>query len=581
MKFFKKTPETGVQKPKLPKFPNPASKQSSETSPGRAFFGVGKKSGADEASAAQKSLAVAKTRLQPMIRPGTEVVESPVRNVAMDGAISQEAGGEAGPSLQPASTSSGPSETAPQIPPQAMSLTAPPGAEQQPVGKLRGFMSRFLASLRENSEGLQTNHNRITYIGTLGLVLLFGVGGIWMGTASLAGAVIAPGTVAIQGKPKTIQHPDGGVVSAILVEDGSFVKKDQVVMRLDGRILRADINIFSNRLVEAIAKKDRLVAEREGSDTITWDRAGLEALDVTPSKGVEDGQLKLFDARKRTRDGQIDQLKKRVEQNRNQLVRFEFQRQAADDQITLLKEELDGLETLRQKGLASKRQLRTIQRQIAELQGDAGEAEAEKARVENSINETEVQILQVEWEFSQNVLQELGQTELEIRDLSQQLLAAKTQLERTQIRAPDDGVVNELAIHTVGGVISPGDAIMRVVPQSEVLEIEIKIEPQFVDNVRVGQEAAVRFSGLNQRDSKDINGEVKFVAPNSVVSPENGTSYYTAMVSIRENEFDKIGNTRLVPGMPAEVFVKTDERTPLNYLLKPLTDQLVKAFREE
>lgn len=442
-------------------------------------------------------------------------------------------------------------------------------------------LNTFLDQFKQPSGDLKTNHWRTTYVGYVCLFLLFGVGIIWMGSTVLAGAIVASGAVAVEGKPKAVQHPDGGIVAAINVKDGSLVKKGQVVIRLDDTLLRADLNIYTNQLLEAVAKQNRLIAEREGRDRIIWDLSLLEALDVEPSKGITEGQEKLFKARLRTRNGQIDQLTKRVAQFRSQLVSYEFQRMAANNQVTLLNEELVGLEKLHEKGLVAMRQVRTTKRQLEELISNAGGASAEMARMKNSINEVDLQILQVELDFTQAVLTELSDVELEIKNLTQQILATRTKLDRTEVRAPVNGMVHELSVFTVGGVIGQGTALMSIVPQTEVLQVEIKIEPQFIDQVHIGQNAGVRFAAFNQKTTQELTGIIAAVSPATTIDPTFGNAYYAAKVQITDEERQKLGGERLIPGMPVEVFVKTAERTALNYLFKPLTEQLYRAFRED
>lgn len=426
-----------------------------------------------------------------------------------------------------------------------------------------------------------TSGRKASITGLIGLLLLFGAGGAWAAITNLSGAVVTSGQITVQGNPKTIQHLDGGVVSEIAVENGSLVKQGDVVIRLDDALLKANVNIYTNRLLEAVARRNRLIAEREEALEIKWDDETLGLLGLTPSPHINQAQQKLFETRRDTLQGEINQLGEQINQYHNQLAGVDSQKDASQSQIELLEEELEGLVILDNKGLTAKNPLRNLRRLIAELQGRIGEAESERARIENAINESEIQILQSRREFLESVLTELGQTDLEIRDMTQQFGATRTQVDRAEIRAPIDGMVHELSIFTIGGVVEQGAPLMQIIPQSGDLDVEISIEPQFVDDLFIGQPAGVRFSAFNQRTTPELSGTINSISPNTVTNRENGLTFYLAKVSVPQTELDKLGEARLLPGMPVEVFVKTKDRTPLSYLLKPLTDQINRAFREE
>lgn len=411
--------------------------------------------------------------------------------------------------------------------------------------------------------------------------LLFGLGGGWMATAEIAGAVVTSGSVAVQGRSKTVQHLEGGVVAAINVTDGDIVKGGDVVIKLDDKLLMANLNVYTNRIQEAVAVKNRLLAERDDLESVVEDHETLQELNVDVDERVEAAQAKLFEARYKTRFSQKNQIFEQIAQFRNQIVGINAQEVSLKKQIALLSEQMKGTEKLRDQGFASATSVRDLERQEADLEGQLGEVLSAKAQVENSINEAEIQMLRADREFRQNVLTELTQTDLEIRDLTQQLLATKTQLERTEIRAPINGMVHELSVFTVGGVVGQGAPLMQIVPMKENLQVEITVEPQFIDELYIGQPAGVRFSAFNQRTTPELTGTIKSVSPSTTTNQELGTTYYTAKVNVSDQELDKLGDVQLIPGMPVEVFVKTTDRTALNYLIKPLQDQMFRAFREE
>ncbi|MEP3177895.1 MAG: HlyD family type I secretion periplasmic adaptor subunit [Lentilitoribacter sp.] len=441
----------------------------------------------------------------------------------------------------------------------------------------------------KRSEGADNNKSGVTvkvgrrgpiFLGMAGLILFFGLGGAWVATAKIAGAVVTTGSVGIEGRSKMVQHLDGGVVRAILVSNGDVVKQGDTVIQLDDELLNANLNIHQNRLREAVATKNRLVAERDEDLKITTDINFLKNLGISKDDNVVRAQAKLFRARLRTRIGQKTQIKERIDQSRNEISGIEAQEQALREQLNLMKEQITGTVKLRDQGIVSGTTVRNLERQRADLLGRLGEAVASKAQAENAINEAEIQILQSEREFRQNVLTELSQVELQIRDLTQQYLSTKTQIERTDIKAPISGMIHELSVFTVGGVIGQAAPIMQIVPQSGEFSIEIMIEPQHVDNVFLGQTAGVRFSSFDQRTTPEINGTIHSISPTTTTNPEGNFSFYSAKVKVTREEMERLGEIQLIPGMPVEVFVKTDDRTVLTYALKPLIDHINRSLRE-
>ncbi|MCY6381794.1 HlyD family type I secretion periplasmic adaptor subunit [Hoeflea prorocentri] len=412
------------------------------------------------------------------------------------------------------------------------------------------------------------------------LALLFGIGGYWAATVPLSGAVLASGSVTVAGNAKTVQHPDGGVVTQLLVNDGSFVEEGDLLLRLDDTLLRANLNIYTNRLQEAATQRSRLIAERDGLDRISWDHGVLHEHDIPVSASVEEDHASLFAARRNTLEGQANQYREQIAQYKNQLLGTEAQKQSADEQIALLEEELAGFEKLDKQGFISASEVRALRRQIAEMKGQSGEMVAELARIENAITESEIKISQTRREFVQNALAELSQTETEIRDMVQQLIATRSQIARTDIRAPVSGMVHELSMFTVGGVVAPGAPVMQIVPQTSDLNVEASVEPSSIDQIWIGQEVVSRFSAFNQRTTPELMGEVASISPSTTVDENTGLSYYKVRFTFTEGEFVKLGDVRLVPGMPVESHIRTQERTTLSYVLKPLTDNFQNALRE-
>lgn len=424
--------------------------------------------------------------------------------------------------------------------------------------------------------------NKLVIISGLSLVvLLFAIGGSWAYFAKLSGAVIAQGQVAVIGKPKTIQHLDGGIVAKISVDNGDTVSKGDLLIRLDDTLLKANLNIYKSRLRSSVAQQARLVAERDNLYQIIWENKILEPFDMEINTAVKQSQIKLFEARKATQQGQISQLREKIKQFKNQTVGIEALKDSKTTQIGYLEEELEGTRSLNKKGLVSKSQLMALERQREEIVGQLAEQDAELARIQNSISETEIQILQIGREFRQAVLSELHQIEQEVNDMSQQLHATFEKLKRIEIKAPVSGMIHELAVFTIGGVVGSGNSVLQIIPQNEGFEIEANVEPQFVDELHIGQSATLRFSAFNQRTTPELNGIVKGISPNVVVNEQTGISFYKIRLKVTKFELALLKDQKLIPGMPVEVHIKTRERTALNYLIKPLLDQINRAFREE
>lgn len=412
------------------------------------------------------------------------------------------------------------------------------------------------------------------------MVLFVGIGA-WLVLAQLSGAVIASGTVSVLGKPKTLQHLDGGIVTEIAIQNGDFVTEGDLLIRLDDTVLLSNLEIYESRLQEALAKRDRLRSEQLSRTRLLFDEGDLEALNLEPSLSVREGQRTLFEARRSRVLGEIAQLDKKVEQYRDQTFGLTSSEVAKRDQMALLRVERDNLSELADQGYAAKNRVLALDRQVSELNAQISGDTAELARIDNLVTETRIQMDQVRREFSESVVAELRDVEGQVNDLVQQIVATRDQLDRVDIVSPVSGVIHELSIFTIGGVITPGAPILQVVPASEEMEFEINVEPFFIDQVYVDQPAAVVFSAFNARTTPQLDGYVIGISPDSVVNQEQGTAYYRVKVSVPDGELARLGDLQLVPGMPVEVFLTTQQRSPLDYLIRPLTDNMKRAMREE
>lgn len=412
------------------------------------------------------------------------------------------------------------------------------------------------------------------------IVLFVGIGA-WLVLAQLSGAVIASGTVSVLGKPKTLQHLDGGIVTEIAIQNGDVVTEGDLLIRLDDTVLLSNLEIYESRLQEALAKRDRLRSEQLSRTTILYDDGELGSLNLEPSLSVREGQQTLFEARRSRVLGEIAQLDKKVEQYRDQTFGLTSSEIAKRDQMALLRVERDNLSELAEQGYAAKNRVLALDRQVSELTAQISGDTAELARIDNLVTETRIQMEQVRREFSESVVAELRDVEGQVNDLIQQIVATRDQLDRVDIVSPVSGVIHELSIFTIGGVITPGAPILQVVPASEEMEFEINVEPFFIDQVYLDQPAAVVFSAFNARTTPQLDGYVIGISPDSVVNQEEGTAYYRVKVSVPDEELALLGDLQLVPGMPVEVFLTTQQRSPLDYLIRPLTDNMKRAMREE
>jgi len=428
---------------------------------------------------------------------------------------------------------------------------------------------------------LKTESNRVVGSGLIAFFVLFMGCGLWMFFASIQGAVIASGTVSVLGKPKTIQHLDGGLVAEIMVENGEAVEAGDVLVRLDDTMLKANLDIYKNRFREAVSLRDRLSAEQQGLSKIEWNDEVFEANGFSPGTEVREGQRRIFRARQATTKGQVSQLNERILQLENQIDGLEALSSSKSSQIDILNKEYEAISSLAEDGYASESRVLALQRQIEEIKGQQFEHKAETSRVRNTISEVRVQIAQINREFDQATLTELREAELAIKDMEQQILATQVQLDRIDILAPIPGVIHEQSIFTIGGVIGPGAPILQIIPVDKEMEFEVNVEPQNIDQIYVGQDVSVMFSAFNARTTPQLNGTVKSVSLNTSVNEETGIAFYPVRVEVGIDELSRLGGQELISGMPIEAFFTTEGRSPLNYLTKPLTDNIKRAGREE
>jgi HlyD family secretion protein len=412
------------------------------------------------------------------------------------------------------------------------------------------------------------------------VLLVAGVGG-WAATAQLQGAVIAPGTLVVESNIKKVQHPTGGIVGEILVKEGSIVQAGQIVMRLDDTVTRATLGVVQSQLDELNALEARLLAEREGADTMTFP---VELVSRSQGNGVAvaiAGQERLFESRKQARTGQRAQLRERITQINEEITGLIAQQEAKENEIKFIGEELVGVSHLYKQNLISIQRYMALQRERARLEGERGQFIAAIARARAKISETELQTFQLDQDFRTEVLKDLREAQGKIAELTERKTAAQDQLKRIDIRAPQSGIVNQLSVHTVGGVIDKGETVMQIVPVTDQLLVEAKVAPHDIDQVAPKAMTTVRIMAGNQRIITDLVGEVTYIGADLTREKEQpNQAYYLVRASIQEDQVRHLEGLKLVPGMPAEIFIQTHERTPLQYLLKPLREQISRTFRE-
>jgi HlyD family secretion protein len=415
----------------------------------------------------------------------------------------------------------------------------------------------------------------------LGAVLVVGVGG-WATFTQISGAVIAPGQLVVESDVKKVQHPTGGVVGELRVRDGMRVKAGDILIRLDETQTRANLDIILKALDELSARRARDEAERDGAAAITFPPDLLARTDSDPSVAhLIEGEARLFRSRVAGREGQKAQLRERVQQLREEIKGLTEQVAAKAREVGFITGELQGVRELYAKNLVPLARVNALERDAARLDGERGQLLASTASARGKIAETELQILQIDGDMRTETGKDLAEIRGKWSEYVEKRVAAEDQLKRVDMRAPQSGTVHQMTVHTIGGLVTPSEPAMLIVPEADQLAVEVKIQPQDIDNVRLDQAAVLRFSAFNQRTTPEIDGVVSRVSADVTSDPKTGMSYYTARIRVPEDQKERLGTARLVPGMPVETFMQLGNRSVLSYLTKPLTDQIAKAWREK
>ncbi|MBF9034436.1 HlyD family type I secretion periplasmic adaptor subunit [Rhodobacterales bacterium HKCCE2091] len=422
---------------------------------------------------------------------------------------------------------------------------------------------------------------RPVLLGIAALLVLIGGFGTWAFTTQIAGAVVASGQIEVEQNRQAIQHPDGGVVAEIAVQEGSVVSAGDVLLRLDGSDVASERTVIRGQLNELRARRARLEAERDEADSVTFPTALIEAAARDPELAdILEGQDNLFVARAETLEREIDQLTRRTEQIAAQVEGLQAQRVAAVRRQELVAEDLEAQQSLLERGLAQAARVLQLQREEADLQGSIGEIDAGIAQSEGRVTEIELVILQRLNERREEAIAELRQVRAEEEELAERERALTRRLERMDVRAPVSGVVYGLTVFGPQSVVRAAEPVMYLVPQDQPLVITARIPSIHVDQVFAGQDAGLRFPAFDTRTTPELFGTVTRVSADAFVDDATRASFYEVELVLNEGETERLSGQVLLPGMPVEAFIRTEDRTPMAYLLRPFTDYFGRAFRE-
>ena len=422
---------------------------------------------------------------------------------------------------------------------------------------------------------------RALIVGFVALALLIGGFGLWAGFSTIAGAVVASGQVEVDQNRQIVQHPDGGVIAEIAVKDGDPVAAGDLLIRLDGELLRSERAIVESQFFELLARRGRLEAERADASEITFPAELTAAAETDPTVApLMAGQRDLFDARRATVEKTLEQLAQRRDQTISQISGIDAQLAALSTQQTLIAQELTDQRSLFERGLAQASRVLALEREAASLAGQLGELTAQRAQQEGRLTEIGIEELRLasqRREEAESELRNIGYRELE---LAERRRALSGQIERLDLRAPVSGIVHAMAVTTPRAVLRAAEPVLYLIPQDRPLVISARVATINIDEVAIGQPVTLRFAAFSARTTPELFGQVSRISADALVDEATRAPYYRVEVVLDPGETDKLGGLVLVPGMPAEVYLRTADRSPMAYLLKPFTDYFNRAFRE-
>lgn len=416
-------------------------------------------------------------------------------------------------------------------------------------------------------------------VGFLIVMVTFGLFGGWAVFAPLESAALAPGVVTVKSYRKTVQHLEGGIVRELRVHDGDRVTAGDVLLVLDNTQARSETEMMRSQLIAARELEARLVAERDG----LAEPAAVPDLDATDPRVREarDSEARIFQTRRNGLLGEIGIQEKAIRQIEEQIRGFRAIIASKQKLATSYQEEIVDLRALLAEGYVDKQRLREQERSLARLQAEVVEHQSASARAQVQIGEAELKILQLKKTFATEVAGQLGETRTKIYDLRERLATVQDRDKRTEVLAPESGMVMGMTVHTLGGVVNPGTPLMDIVPANEELIVEAQLSPTDIDRIVVGQLVDIRFSAFKSSATPVIEGQLLQVSADRLTNKETGTAYYLARVALTETGRKTLGNLALVPGMPAEVLINTGARTLLQYLIQPASNAFARSLIED
>ena len=425
-------------------------------------------------------------------------------------------------------------------------------------------------------------HIRRLAVGGSLLVGVFVLGaGTWAAVAPLESAAHAPGVVEVESSRKTVQHLEGGIIGAILVRDGQKVVAGQPLIRLDDTKARTSLRALQGQLWDAKAAEARLIAERDGAAAPDYPGELADQIDNSDIARVVAGQNKIFQTRRTLQQSKTALIKQRIAETEEEIKGLRAQVASDTTRVGLINEEISGLRQLLDKGLERKPHLLQLQRDLAEIEGKRGDTLAQIARAEQSIVESQVTIVNQENDRQNEVAESLRDTQKKIHELTEQIQAATDVLARIEVKAPEEGIVTDLKVHTPGGVVTAGEPLLDLVPPEDHLIVSAQVRPEDINTVHAGLPAWVRLTPYKQRRTPPLEGKVEYVSADRLVDKHTNQPYYAAKIRVDEAKLKEVIGVEMIPGMPAEVSIKTGEQTVAMYALSPVLDSFRRAFREQ
>lgn len=440
-------------------------------------------------------------------------------------------------------------------------------------------MTSMNTAIDDSLASLPASDRKARMIGFAIVFVTFGLFGGWAAFAPLDSAALAPGVVTVQTYRKTVQHLEGGIVKELHARDGDMVSAGDPLIVLDDTQLRAEYGMTRSQLVAAQAMEARLRAERDDAERIDFSAM----LENNSSRAIEarEGETQVFNARRGSRLGEISVLEKRIGQLREQIAGLQSMVSTKRNLEKSYKGEIDELTQLLSEGYVDKQRLLEQQRRLDMTRAEIADHQSEITKTKLQISETELQIVQLKKDFNADVVAQLAEVQTKVFDLQEKMAALEDRLSRVVIRAPEDGMILGMKVHTIGGVVSPGTPLLDIVPSVSDLIVEAQVSPVDIDRVSVGKPADIRFSAFNSATTPVIEGVVRHVSADRLVNEETGMPYYLARVALTEEGAVKLGSLKLQPGMPAEVLINTGKRTMLQYLVQPATNVFARSMIEE